>query len=79
MGLITAQVVIGAMKCGRVRFDLVVQMQFVFIVCPLVTTLMVLMVIVTRGRIQGDGGGSRTRYSCVWIVLYTTLNKVCCI
>ena len=32
--------------CGRVRFDLVVQIDFSFIVCPLVIILMFLIVIV---------------------------------
>ena len=50
---------------GRVRFDLVVQMDFSFNVCPLVTNLMVVSVIVTRGRLQGDGGGSRDQVLCV--------------
>ena len=57
--------------CGRVRFDLVVQMDFSFNVCPLVTNLMVVMVIVTRGRLQGDGGGSRDQVPvCLDCLLY---------
>ena len=67
----TATVLTYVYIYGRVRFDLVVKMQFSFNVSPLVTILMVVMVIVTRGRLQGDGGGSRDQVLvCLDCLLY---------